>query len=278
MIACTLPGFDREVDPLEDFLLINGGAQAGNNESRFTHALDGTGLAGRKSRKLWTIFTSYGSLMSDARPVFRLDAGEDRRRAAEPRRGIGVRSRCGILRSLPNAIRQQLVILERDGLVIGKSVRRGKTKPTHEYSLTNRSRPLFPASVRPDAQCAVLREVRSLHGDAAVAQVFDGIAKRAVGKIAPALEAGKTVLERLETIADNIRSSGVAVEVENNGETIVLREHNCPYANVVSEHPECCTVIHTMLDETIAPPVVQTESLATGGAECRFEVAIGTSH
>ena len=171
----------------------------------------------------------------------------------------------------PNAIRQQLVILERDGLVVGKSVRRGKTKPTHEYSLTTQADRYFPQAY--DRMLgAVLREVRINQGDAGVAQVFAGIAKRTVGKIAPALE-GKSTLERLEAIADNIRASGVSVDVEEHGETIVLREHNCPYASVVSEHPECCTVIHSMLDEVISPEVKQTESLATGGAECRFEVA-----
>jgi predicted ArsR family transcriptional regulator len=175
----------------------------------------------------------------------------------------------------PNAIRQQLVILERDGLVAGKSVRRGKTKPTHEYSLTPQADRYFPQAY--DRMLgAVLREVRLNGGDAGVAQIFDGIAKRVVGKMQPGLE-GKSTLERLEAIADNIRGSGVAVEVEEHDGTIVLREHNCPYANVVSEHPECCTVIHTMLDEVVSPEVKQTESLATGGAECRFEVASGHS-
>ena len=174
----------------------------------------------------------------------------------------------------PNAIRQQLIILERDGLVAGKSVRRGKTKPTHEYSLTAEADRYFPQAY--DRMLgAVLREVRLTQGDAGVAQVFAGIAKRAVGKMAQATE-GKTTLERLETIADNIRGSGVAVDVEEHDGTLVLREHNCPYANVVSEHPECCTVIHSMLDEVVSPDVRQTESLATGGAECRFEVASGS--
>ncbi len=174
----------------------------------------------------------------------------------------------------PNAIRQQLVILERDGLVTGKSVRRGKTKPTHEYSLTTQADRYFPQAY--DRMLgAVLREVRLTQGDAGVAQLFSGIAKRAVGKISPAIE-GKSTLERLEAIADNIRGSGVAVDVEEHGDTIVLREHSCPYANVVSEHPECCTVIHTMLDEVVSPDVKQTESLATGGAESRFEVASGS--
>jgi predicted ArsR family transcriptional regulator len=174
----------------------------------------------------------------------------------------------------PNAIRQQLIILERDGLVVGKSVRRGKTKPTHEYSLTTQADRYFPQAY--DRMLgAVLREVRLNQGDDGVKQVFAGIAKRAVGKMAPAME-GKSTLERVEAIAENIRSSGVSVDVEERGDTIVLREHSCPYANVVSEHPECCTVIHTMLDETISPEVTQTESLATGGAECRFEVASGS--
>jgi predicted ArsR family transcriptional regulator len=171
----------------------------------------------------------------------------------------------------PNAIRQQLVILERDGLVAGKSVRRGKTKPTHEYSLTAQADRYFPQAY--DRMLgAVLREVRHTAGDAGVAQVFAGIAKRAVDKMAPELD-GKTTLERLEAIADNIRGAGVAVDVEDHDGMLVLREHNCPYANVVHEHPECCTVIHTMLDEVVSPAVKQTESLATGGAECRFEVA-----
>ena len=174
----------------------------------------------------------------------------------------------------PNAIRQQLVILERDGLVTGKSVRRGKTKPTHEYTLTGQADRYFPQAYD-RMLSAVLREIRTLHGDSAVATVFDGIAKRQVDKLTPVLE-GKTTLERLEVIADTIRASGVSVEVEEHGDTIVLREHNCPYANVVDEHPECCTVIHTMLDETISPEIVQTQSLATGGTECRFEVASGT--
>jgi predicted ArsR family transcriptional regulator len=171
----------------------------------------------------------------------------------------------------PNAIRQQLVILERDGLVAGRSVRRGKTKPTHEYSLTAQAERYFPQAYDRMLN-AVLRDVRTTQGDGAVAAIFERIGKRAVGKMS-ARVAGKSTGERVAAIADSIRSAGVSVEVEHHGETIVLREHNCPYAAVVAEHPECCSVIHTMLDEVVAPGIQQTESLATGGSECRFEVS-----
>ncbi len=48
----------------------------------------------------------------------------------------------------PNAIRQQLVVLERDGLVLERSVRRGRTKPTYEFSLTTEAEKDLPAALR----------------------------------------------------------------------------------------------------------------------------------
>ena len=170
----------------------------------------------------------------------------------------------------PNAIRQQLVVLERDGLVAGKSVRRGKTKPTHEYVLTPEAARYFPQTYDRMLN-AVLREVRQTGGDAAVAHLFESIGRRSVERMNRRLE-GKSADERVAAIAETVKASGVSVDVERRGERIVLREHNCPYASVVAEHPECCSVIHTMLDGVVSPWVEQTESLATGGAECRFEV------
>jgi predicted ArsR family transcriptional regulator len=174
-----------------------------------------------------------------------------------------------------NAIRQQLVILERDGLVIGKSVRRGKTKPTHEYELTAEANRYFPQAYDRMLN-AVLREIRTTDGDQAVTRIFENIGKRASEKMA-AHVAGKNVSDRVDAIAASIRSTGVTVDVERQGDVLVLREHNCPYASVVAENPECCTAIHTVLDTVIDTSVKQTESLATGGNACRFEVAAPAS-
>src|SRR5262249_12906749 len=67
----------------------------------------------------------------------------------------------------PTAIRQQLVVLERDGLVVERPVRRGPTKPTLEFSLTAEADKLFPQGY--DKMLgAVLREVREQFGAPAV--------------------------------------------------------------------------------------------------------------
>ena len=170
----------------------------------------------------------------------------------------------------PNAIRQQLVVLERDGLVVERSVRRGPTKPTFEFSLTKDAEKLFPQQY--DRMLgAVLREVREQSGPQAVTKIFEGIAKRAAD-VSQAGNADASTEGKLAALTGHLQRNGVAAEYSLIDGGFALREHNCPYASVVSEHPEVCSVIHTVLDRTVGGTHVQTESLATGGAECRFEI------
>lgn len=173
----------------------------------------------------------------------------------------------------PNAIRQQLMVLERDGLVAEKSVRRGPTKPTYEFSLTPAGERLFPQ--RYDKMLsAVLHEVRETFGAGGVRQVFDGIASRAAVKAKERVTATEPEA-RVAQMAGLLRESGVVADYSVIEGGFALHEHTCPYSNVVKDHPEVCSVIHHVLDETIGGHAVQTESLATGGDRCRFELKPG---
>ncbi len=171
----------------------------------------------------------------------------------------------------PNAIRQQLVVLERDGLVAGRSVRRGKTKPTVEYSLTSEADRYFPQQYDKMLN-AVLREVRASGGSAAVQAIFDRIGQRSAERLTPELE-GKPTEERVVSLVASLKAAGVAADYEKRPDgKLVLHEHTCPYAAVVAENPECCSAIHSILDRVAPGKAAHVESLATGGGECRFEI------
>jgi len=171
----------------------------------------------------------------------------------------------------PNAIRQQLVILERDGVIAGKSVRRGRTKPTVEYALTSAAERYFPQ--RYDKMLnAVLREIRETGGDDAVKAVFERIGRRSAEKLGP-ITVDLTTEQRMATLVSALKASGVTADLDRSERgTLVLHEHNCPYASVVAENPEACGAIHTILDRMAPGKTQQVESLATGGDECRFEI------
>ena len=170
----------------------------------------------------------------------------------------------------PNAIRQQLVVLERDGLVVETSVRRGPTKPTYEFSLTPAAEQLFPQQYD-KMLSAVLREVREQNGAEGINKIFAGIAKRAAEQTNAKASSG-TPEGKLAALTDHLREHGVSAEYNLIDGGFELHEHNCPYSSVVSEHPEVCSVIHNVLDATVGGEHRQTESLATGGKACRFEI------
>ena len=174
----------------------------------------------------------------------------------------------------PNAIRQQLVILERDGLISGRSVRRGKTKPTVEYALTREAERYFPQ--RYDKMLnAVLREIRAAGGNEAVKAVFERIGQRSAERIATG---SPTPEDQLDVLVTALKASGVNAELQKTEHgTILLHEHTCPYATVVAENPEACSAIHTILDRVAPGKAQQVESLATGGTECRFEISVDTA-
>jgi DeoR family transcriptional regulator, suf operon transcriptional repressor len=173
----------------------------------------------------------------------------------------------------PNAIRQQLMVLERDGLIAEKSVRRGRTKPTYEFSLTREGEKLFPQHY--DKMLgAVLRELKEQFGPDGVAKVFDGITKRTVARAKERINAPDAE-GKFKQLTQVLRDGGVVAEYNLIDGGFELREHNCPYSEIVKDHPEVCSVIHHVLDETVGGKHVQTESIATGGSECRFEVKAG---
>lgn len=170
----------------------------------------------------------------------------------------------------PNAVRQQLMVLERDGLVAETPVRRGPTKPTYEFSLTPEADKLFPQAYD-KMLTAVLREVRSQFGTAGVEQVFDGLSRRAVERARLAVTASEPE-QRVAQLTEMLRKTGVVAEYSLIDGGFALHEHNCPYSNAAKEHPEVCHVIHQVIDDALGGKHAQTESLAHGGKECRFEL------
>jgi predicted ArsR family transcriptional regulator len=174
----------------------------------------------------------------------------------------------------PNAVRQQLEQLERDGYVVERSVRRGPTKPTFEYSLTAHADTLFPQ--RYDKMLnAVLREVKESFGADGLDLVLAKLGKQAAEKYRAKLTA-TDAKGRVYELAALLRENGVEADVvETESGTLELREHNCPYGQTVGEHPEVCSIIHTVLRDGVEVPTKQIESIATGGIACRFEIDDG---
>lgn len=165
-----------------------------------------------------------------------------------------------------NAVRANLLSLERDGLIRQSGLQRGTRKPHYAYELTGEAEHLFPKAydtllnqliavlkgrLTPKVLKEVLREVgRSLAGDPS----SGGSLESRAGKGLMALEA-----------------IGGSARVEKEEGKLFIRSASCPLATAVAEHPEVCQLAESLLSRIIGARVRERCDRA-GAPRCTFEV------
>ena len=169
-----------------------------------------------------------------------------------------------------NAVRAHLASLERDGIVRQCGVRRDGSvgKPAYAYELTTDAEQFFP---KPYA--TVLREMldvldRKLPPDEMEA-LLRHIGARMAGEYPPGH--GETRM-RLEAAVEALNQLGGLAELDEDGETLLLRGYSCPLAAVVPGHPDACRLAEAFVSEVAGVPV---HEYSDRGAvpHCRFELA-----
>jgi DeoR family transcriptional regulator, suf operon transcriptional repressor len=170
----------------------------------------------------------------------------------------------------PNAIRQHLARLERDGLVVEASERRGPTKPSLVFSLTPEGRRLFPQRYGALLN-ALIEEIGQTEGPDKVRELFHNIGKRSARKFAGRF-IGKNPEERVAELTAILREQGVVADYERSGDGYILREHSCPFRETAAAHPEVCSVVHTLMEEVLPAKAEQVSSIARGDATCDFAI------
>ncbi|HME82902.1 MAG TPA: helix-turn-helix domain-containing protein [Candidatus Eremiobacteraceae bacterium] len=169
-----------------------------------------------------------------------------------------------------NAIRQHLARLERDGLVVEATERRGPTKPSLVFSLTAEGRRLFPQRYSTLLN-AVLEEIGATQGREKVKEIFHSIGQRSARKYARRFE-GKGLQERVAELTAILREQGVVADYESAPDGFVLREHTCPFRDTVATNPEVCSVVHALMEEVLPAKAEQRLSIARGDDTCEFAI------
>jgi predicted ArsR family transcriptional regulator len=171
----------------------------------------------------------------------------------------------------PNAVRQHLSRLERDGLVAEQAQRIGRTKPTFVYSLTQEGERLFPQRY-PLLLNVLLDELAREDGPGRLKELFSNIGRRSAQRHA-ARFAGKELPDRVAELASFLRERGVIVEYEKTDSGYAFREYNCPFKDTVTTHPEICSMVHTLMEEVLPGKPLQVSSISRGDERCEFELA-----
>ena len=163
-----------------------------------------------------------------------------------------------------NAVRQQLSMLQREGLVKVRIEKRRVGRPTQLYALTEKADALFPQAYGPLA-LTLLRQLRDVDGDKKIDQLFDRRTKALIASYQKRL-AGMSLGEKWQELARIRAEEGYMARVEGKG----LTEHHCPMAAIAKEFPQVCTFEKRLFEAVLGAPLDRTDHLASGGRACVY--------
>ena len=165
------------------------------------------------------------------------------------------------------AVRAHLAALERDGLVMQRSERRGSGKPSSVYDLTEASEYLFPKSYG-----LYLDQLLDVLDERKPADEVETLLREIGRRIAAQWTISHGDLPvRLDEAAEVLNELGGLMERETEGETLCIRGYRCPFAAVVQDHPEVCDLAETLVTELVGVPM-QEQCGRTSSVPCRFVV------
>ncbi|MBE0470527.1 MAG: HTH domain-containing protein [Methyloprofundus sp.] len=182
--------------------------------------------------------------------------------------GLSIDSIAEKLQISRNAVKQHMVVLEKDLLIKAGKFNLTKGRPSRSYVLTEQGINQFTKQYSwfCNLLIAQLKEDMGSEGLTAFMQ-------RLGGKIADSLAAqftGQNASEKAQTLTMILQNLGYQAEVELQGDMVTISAINCVFHDLAQEHGELCEFDRSLIRSLLDNPVEQTECMAKQGCACRF--------
>ncbi|MDA8215989.1 MAG: helix-turn-helix domain-containing protein [Dehalococcoidales bacterium] len=168
----------------------------------------------------------------------------------------------------PMCIRQHLALLERDGLVSPREVRRRTGRPHYFYTLTERADELFPKAYDRLAG-GLIGYLKTTEGPERVSALLGALGDHLGEEYAQSL-GDRPFEERLSAMVSALGEGSHLGEWEKVNGTYVLREYDCPFSRVSSRYPEVCDLHAQMLVRALNVETQRETNMARGDACCTY--------
>jgi predicted ArsR family transcriptional regulator len=171
-----------------------------------------------------------------------------------------------------NAVRAQLVALERDGLVRQAGKRRGLRKPSLLYECTPAAEQLLPKpypSVLAEALAEFTAELGPDQVSAVMRKVGDRLAETQMRRVA-----GLGIEARMRELGVLLRELGGIADVEPREGGYRIVGFSCPLRSVAAEHPSACAAMGAFIQAIAGHGTVRECCERDGAVRCHFELDV----
>jgi predicted ArsR family transcriptional regulator len=202
---------------------------------------------------------------------------ETRRRIVELiriRGGQTVQDLVAALGLTRTAVVSHLGVLQANGFVMRRGLRRGKRRPSVIYETTRLADSSFPQAYESFAVAVLdaLKEDAPSALRAAIWRVGEGWVERDQHRIA-ALKGPA----RVEAARQILEERGFLPDLKRAGSTYLLREHNCPVLRLAMDHPEVCDGVHRWMESLVGVPLVRVRCMRQGDAFSEYYFRLAKS-
>jgi len=190
--------------------------------------------------------------------------------------GANVQDLCDFLGVTRNAIRQRISRLEGCGLLVSEQRLQPRGRPKNVYHVTEDGLHSLGEDYRELA--VVLWEVIVGVEDSAVKeQLISQVRDRLADRFRRKLTETSSPDERLDQLAEEMKSSGFNVESDHSARLPILRETNCPFPMLADVDETICQVERQVLEQVLGAPVEFKNRCRDGHHCCEFEVQLETA-
>jgi predicted ArsR family transcriptional regulator len=147
----------------------------------------------------------------------------------------------------PATVRRHLDILQRDGYVTVRTVRRETGRPHYAFSMTEAGEELFPQHyVRitnrliDEIVALAPEDTSGRSGRELAAVVFERMTERLARAYLPRIS-GTTLAERVRQVSQLLAQEGLNLEVRGNGPEFLLLGHGCPCRRLADKQVDVCS-------------------------------------
>lgn len=218
--------------------------------------------------------------MGDRResPILAIDQLPESRRAilvALKQRGPSTIAQFAeILGLTGEAVRQQLLQLQRDGWVETRMSRRGEPartgRPATTYRLSQSGDHLFPKHYA-ELNVLMIDTVAGEFGEGAVVKMLERLADERVAAVEPSVR-GLPLGEKVAAMKSWYLADDPFMDpgADDNGWRLV--ERNCPFLSTALRRPMLCSITVNALSRVLGNRVVREEKFQNGDGRCIFRV------
>jgi predicted ArsR family transcriptional regulator len=166
------------------------------------------------------------------------------------------------------AVRQRLTRLMDRGLVEREASPRGRGRPSHRYSLTEKARRQTGSNFA-DLAIVLWNEVRAVKDP----EVRRGLLARIAEAMAAMYEGqieGETAVERVESLVNLFADRRVPMELSADGQLPILSVKDCPYPELAEQDRSICAVEKMLFSRLLQQDMRLSECRLEGYSCCQF--------